>query len=167
MSSPNNNAEWTADVKVAVAVTEPQNQGQGRIDPAVLPEYTLLPDSPSGSAVGPDDSASNAGAGESSADEARPAACKEGLRIFRLLWMGMLAIVLPPAIVAAAAVGSAAAMLYGCGLMLEGIGRGIAIGPELLYRGCVTMRAKMLVGAVRGRREGREAADVETGAIAI
>lgn len=161
--NPNTNAEWTADVKVAVAATEPQNQGQGRVDPAVLPEYTLLPASPSGSAVGPDDSASNAGSASASA-------CKEGLGIFRLLWTGMLAIVLPPAIVAAAAVACAAAMVYGCGKMLEGIGRGIAIGPEMLYRGCVTTRAKRLVDAVRlgtRRREEREAPDVEAGAIAI
>ena len=81
----------------------------------------------------------------------------------------MLALILPPAIVCAAAIASAAAMMYGCGKMLEGIGRSIAVGPELLWRACAAKRAKKFVKALRGGRRANEPhdADVEAGAIAI
>ncbi|KAI0712686.1 hypothetical protein C8Q76DRAFT_492332 [Earliella scabrosa] len=157
MASPTSNrpppsAEWKADVKVAAT--------EGNADPTVLPEYTLLPDSPAGSAVGPDDSASNSGSATGSP------ACNEGLDIIKLLWTGVVALILPPAIVCAAAIASAAAMMYGCGKMLEGIGRSIAVGPELLWRACAAKRAKKFVKALRGGRRANDA-DVEAGAIAI
>ncbi|KAI0755367.1 hypothetical protein C8Q80DRAFT_428397 [Daedaleopsis nitida] len=151
--------EWAADVKVAIA------------DPAVLPIYTRLPDSPPGSQLGivPSDSASNSGSGSGDASPT----CAEGLTVFKLLWTGLIAIILPPAIVTAAALVSAAAMLYGCGKILEGTGRALAIGPEMLWRAAVAKRAKRFVRAFRGPRA-REAAlaqgvdaDVEAGAIAI
>ncbi|RPD62871.1 hypothetical protein L227DRAFT_599616 [Lentinus tigrinus ALCF2SS1-6] len=148
-------AEWQADVKVAAA--DPQT-----VDPAMLPVYTALPTSPDGtpapSAVGPNDSASNVGL----------PTCVDGLNIFKLFWTGLAAIVLPPAIVAAAAIASAAVMLYGCGKMLEGIGRGLAYAPEHLYKACIGKQVKKVAVAWRTRRErATEGEDVEAGAIAI
>ncbi len=147
-------ADWRSDVKVAVA--DPQ-----AVDPAMLPEYTALPASPDGSPassdVSPHDSASNVGS----------PSCVDGLNIFKLLWTGLMAITLPPAIVAAAAIASAAVMLYGCGKMLEGIGRGLAYAPELLYKACVGKRVKTVARALRTRRTAGQGEHVEAGAIAI
>ncbi|KAI0701568.1 hypothetical protein C8T65DRAFT_656344 [Cerioporus squamosus] len=76
-----------------------------------------------------------------------------------------MAIILPPAIVAAAAVASAGAMLYGCGKVLEGIGRGLAYVPEILYRACVGKQVKNVAAKWRGRRRAAQGEDVEAGAI--
>lgn len=78
-----------------------------------------------------------------------------------------MAIILPPAIVGAAAVASAAVMLYGCGKVLEGIGRGLAYAPEQLYRACISKRVKKVAQACRARRASGQVEDVEAGAIAI
>ncbi|KAI0701560.1 hypothetical protein C8T65DRAFT_656313 [Cerioporus squamosus] len=78
-----------------------------------------------------------------------------------LIWTGLSAIIFPPAIVAGAAVASAAVMLYGCGKLLEGIGRGLAYAPELLYRACVGKQVKKVAATWRARRLEVQGQDVE------
>ena len=146
--------EWTADVKAA--------------DAAVLPEYTPLPTSPQGSPanseVAPSDSAS---AVSYASDAGASPTCTEGLNIFKLLWTGFLAIVLPPGIIAMAALACAGVMIYGCGRILEAMGRGLSVGPEMIYRAYLGKRVQRVAGMVRGGQRQVPAQDVETGAIAI
>lgn len=47
---------------------------------------------------------------------------------------GLLAIVVPPIAAAGVAVAGSAALIYGTGKILEGVGRGIAAGPEVMFR---------------------------------
>ena len=139
------------------------------LDPAAAPEYTPLPASPQ-------DRHSPAAsvltyAGEQppvvvNADGEHDAACAEGLTIMRLLWTGVLALVIPPAIVAAAAIACAGAMLYGTGKVLEGFGRGLAVAPEWVYKKVVVAHGKRLARKVRGRVN-LAADDVEGGPIAL
>ncbi|KAI0647657.1 hypothetical protein C8Q79DRAFT_521898 [Trametes meyenii] len=156
MGSPNKDAEWKHDA-------------QAGADPSVLPEYTLLPASPAGVATAshppppPPPHPHHA----SNLEPIDAPARSEGKHILRAVARGVAALVLPPFILTAAAVAAAAAMLYGCGKMLEGIGRGLAAGPELLYKGCVSRRAKRVWGALRGTGPQAVSRDVETGAIAI
>ncbi|OSD07628.1 hypothetical protein PYCCODRAFT_1430872 [Trametes coccinea BRFM310] len=86
-------------------------------------------------------------------------------RIFRSIAYGLLAITVPPYIIAAAALAAAAAMLYGVGKLLEGVGHALALGPELLYKACVGKRAKDAWRSLTGSRGRR--AEQETGQIAI
>ena len=151
MAPTTNSTDWKADVKVAIADPE-------AVNPAMLHEYTALPASPDGSpaasAVGPNGFATNIGS----------PGCVDGLNIVKLLWTGLVAITLPPAIVAAAALASAGVMLYGCGKMLEGIGRGLAYAPEQLYKAYIGARVKKIAATWRARRTHT---DVEAGVIAI
>ncbi|KAI0669128.1 hypothetical protein C8Q78DRAFT_992788 [Trametes maxima] len=147
MGGPNKDAEWKQDA-------------QAGADPSVLPEYTLLPASPAAGAASPPPPLPPR---SHPTPAPTPSTPSEGKHILRAVARGLAALVLPPFILTAAALAAAAAMLYGCGKMLEGIGRGLAAGPELLYKGCVSRKAKRVWGALRGAGP----RDVETGAIAI
>ncbi len=85
--------------------------------------------------------------------------------VFRLLWTGLLAILLPPAIVVAAALAGAGVVLCGCGHVLEGVGRGLTIGSERLWRRVSAAgETRKLVRVVRaGWQEAQaEASDVDS-----
>ena len=81
-----------------------------------LPEYTRLPASPPGS-NSPATSVLTYADHGSDAREEGPT-CAEGRTIMKLLWTGFLALAIPPAIAALAALASAGAMLYGAGKVL-------------------------------------------------
>ena len=155
---------WPADIKKA--------DGRNDIDPNVLPEYTLLPTSPppavsynespeAGNGVGPSDQASAADLNvDGDADGQTPTCGTESLRIIKLLYVGMMALALPPVFLAGMALAMGAVVLYGCGKILEGIGRACAFVPEMVYRGCVRRRAARCWRAVSAgggaRREGAQ-----------
>ncbi|KAI0357357.1 hypothetical protein OH77DRAFT_1422197 [Trametes cingulata] len=152
-----------------------KQDAQAGAEPAVLPEYTLLPPSPSvassPSAPAASGSTSAPGAPESDNDSSETSSSSsntsEGRRIVRGIMRGLAAIVLPPVIMTGAVLAAALAMIYGSGKMLEGIGRLIAVGPEKLYKVCVGKRAKAACKAMRGKKTRRAQADVEVGAISI
>ncbi|OJT12837.1 hypothetical protein TRAPUB_10672 [Trametes pubescens] len=159
MTTPTKQEEWQQDVAAAAAATDPAN----------LPEYTFLPPSPSASSPPtartstlPLSSSAEAASTASSSDDGRPRS--EGRRIVRAIMRGLAAIVLPPVVVAGAAVAAGFAVIYGMGKLLEGIGRGLAAGPEALYRVCAGKRVRAAWRAVRGKKARVE---VEAGAIAI
>ncbi|KAI0769819.1 hypothetical protein C8Q74DRAFT_1218347 [Fomes fomentarius] len=94
----------------------------------------------------------------------------EALNVLRLLWTGLLAILLPPAIVVAAALAAAGVILYGCGHVLEGVGRGLTIGSERLWRRVsAAPQTKKLVKVVQAGWQGAQQAssDVEQGGITL
>lgn len=82
----------------------------------------------------------------------------------RAIMRGLVAIVLPPVVLAGAGVAAGFGVIYGIGKLLEGIGRGLAAGPEALYRVCAGKRVRAAWRAVRGKKPRVE---VEAGAIAI
>ncbi|EJF56641.1 hypothetical protein DICSQDRAFT_157787 [Dichomitus squalens LYAD-421 SS1] len=145
---------WQPDVK----------SHEGPIDPAVLPEYTLLPASPPRSVVSYNDpdGASEAGSSASNHNADATTCGIESLKIIKMLYTGILAIVFPPMIIGGAALAAAGVMLYGCGRVLEGIGRGLSIGPEVVFRTFMRKRVKMLRGALR---EGRRVPEQEQGQV--
>ncbi|KAI1794756.1 hypothetical protein LXA43DRAFT_1072296 [Ganoderma leucocontextum] len=137
----NNGSTWAADVK----------NTSGRIDPNVLPEYTLLPSSPSQSAVSYNElgaetqassSASNAHAHAHTSAPDPISGAEPPPSTLRLLYIGLLAIIAPPLVIFWVSLAAAVGMLYGCGKILEAVGRGLAFGPEALYRGWMGMRGK-------------------------
>ncbi|KAM5538586.1 hypothetical protein V8D89_007615 [Ganoderma adspersum] len=165
------NDTWPADVKNA----------EDRIDPNVLPEYTLLPSSPPQSAVSYNESpgacasndvgsssaasAANLNADTVTADSAPTPTCgTESLRIVKLLYVGMLALAIPPVFLSWMGLAMGAVVLYGCGKILEGIGRALAFVPEALYRQCVARRAKKFWRAVgengAAAREGQQGEEI-------
>ncbi len=94
------------------------------------------------------------------------AAAADAADVLRLLWTGLLAILLPPAIVVAAALAAAGVVLCGCGHVLEGVGRGLTIGSERLWRRVSAAReTRRLVRVVQaGWQEAQaESSDVERG----
>ena len=147
---------FKGDVKTPPAADEAQAH-------PTLPEYTRLPASPPGSSPAAS-VLTYADHGEDAREEGPT--CAEGRTIVKLLWTGFLALAIPPAIAALAALASAGAMLYGAGKVLEGVGRGLAAGPELLYRTAVAGRVKKFLTAARART-GAGAGDLEGGRIAI
>ena len=171
------NDTWPADVK--------NSEGRNGVDPNVLPEYTLLPTSPPQSVVSYDEppppqahpspipntvgpSASlnpntngNSNMNMANAEAAAAPTCgAEPLRIVKLLWVGVLALAVPPILLAWMGLATAAIVLYGCGKILEGVGRACAFVPEMVYRGCVRRRAARCWRAVSAgggaRREGAQ-----------
>ena len=151
---------WNPDVK----------SPEGPIDPAVLPEYTLLPASPPQSVVsynGPDGASDAGPSAPPQNGDPTPTCGAESLNIFKLLYTGILAIVLPPTIIGGAVLAAGGVMMYGCGKMLEGIGRGLAIGPEVVYRTYIKSRARMLGGALRQARQVSEREQVVEGQVTL
>ena len=155
---------WNPDVK----------SPEGPIDPAALPEYTLLPASPPESVVSYEPETGAQAASEAGSPAAAASGTHDGagcgaetFSIFKLLYTGMLAIVLPPMIAGAAGLAAGAVMLYGCGKLLEGIGRGMSLVPETIYRRLVLKRFRMLRVSMSERRqiesqlENGQGADVE------
>ncbi|KAI0366679.1 hypothetical protein BV20DRAFT_971618 [Pilatotrama ljubarskyi] len=158
MGGSDKHDEWRHDAQAA--------------DPVVLPEYTLLPPSPPAGPSpprGPNPSSPGPShqTGADSDPRPSPAAPSEARRIVRGIMRGLLAIVLPPVIIAGAVLAAALAMIYGSGKMLEGIGRTIAVGPEALYKACVGKRANAAWRAMRGKKARPVEVDAEVGAISI
>ncbi|RPD62845.1 hypothetical protein L227DRAFT_573364 [Lentinus tigrinus ALCF2SS1-6] len=80
-----------------------------------------------------------------------------GAKVVRAVSTGLLAIVVPPIAVGGVALAATGAVLYGSGKLVEGIGRGIAVGPEMVwkaYRSEGGRRARRAFG--RGGGEGKE-----------
>ncbi|KAH9925365.1 uncharacterized protein BXZ73DRAFT_79029 [Epithele typhae] len=96
-----------------------------------LPEYTPLPTSPSLAGTGSPAHSVLFGAPQvlESGTDAEPR-CAEPLMIVKLLWTGLLALLLPPALLGALALASVGAMLFGIGKLLEGSGLAIAFAPR-------------------------------------
>ena len=180
------NDTWPADVK--------NSEGRNGVDPNVLPEYTLLPASPppppavsynnespeAGNGAGPSDQVHASAATlnvDGDAEAQTPTCGTESLRIVKLLYVGLMALALPPVFLAGMALAMGAVVLYGCGKILEGIGRACAFVPEMVYRGCVRRRAARCWRAVSAgggaRREGAEQEEegeeecVEEGRVAL
>lgn len=154
-------SQQTKDFKADIKLPLPEDGAA----PAALPEYTPLPASPVGSSPAPSDSGLTYAAADAGPEHGE-GTCAEGVRIARLLWTGYLALVVPPAIVAVAAVACAGAMLYGTGKVLEGAGRGLAFVPEWVYRRVVVVRGRKLLRGVRERAQSADV-DVEGGQIAL
>ncbi|RPD77377.1 hypothetical protein L226DRAFT_320814 [Lentinus tigrinus ALCF2SS1-7] len=57
-----------------------------------------------------------------------------GAKVVRAVSTGLLAIVVPPIAVGGVALAATGAVLYGSGKLVEGIGRGIAVGPEMVEK---------------------------------
>ncbi|PIL22980.1 hypothetical protein GSI_15677 [Ganoderma sinense ZZ0214-1] len=170
---PNNRDDtWPTDVKNA-------ERRSIDVDPNVLPEYTLLPtspppepeydgapphaspvDNPNDVTIGlgmPSTSTSTSNSNPNSNAGAGAEACQctgtcgaETLRIVKLLYIGLLALAVPPVLLACVALAMGAVALYGCGKVLEGTGRALAVGPEAVYRAWVAKRARRFWRAVRG-----------------
>ncbi|TBU23262.1 hypothetical protein BD309DRAFT_974113 [Dichomitus squalens] len=132
-----NKIEYTEDVKA---------------DPFTLPEYTVpQPDSapsPAHSTVAsPHEERYQETADDESSDpEERSSETlqSDGGKALKMLGTGVVAIVLPPVLIAGAAVASVGVMIYGCGKLLEGIGKGLAVGPETAYKAGVKPQVKRL-----------------------
>ena len=146
---------WPADIKNA----------EGHIDPNVLPEYTLLPASPPQSVVSYDANdhpEPGTGTGDAPSPTTTTTTCAtESQGILKLLYMGLLAIVVPPIVCSCAGLAAGAMVLYGCGKILEGVGRALAFGPEVVYRAWVARRADAFVHAVRASGVTQEGAREE------
>ena len=80
---------------------------------------------------------------------------------------GLLAIVLPPLILTALVLAATAAMLYGTGKTIEGIGRAIVWGPEMLYKFCFQSRVESVWRRVLGGKCAQSPLDAEAGPIAL
>ncbi|KAH9890123.1 hypothetical protein C8Q73DRAFT_667782 [Cubamyces lactineus] len=93
----------------------------------------------------------------------------EGRTILRAFMRGLLAIILPPVILAALVLAATAAMIYGTGKTIEGIGRAIVWGPEMLYKIHLKNRVEKMWTRVAGGKCAQSPLnlDVEAGPIAL
>ncbi len=98
-----------------------------------------------------------------------------GAKFVRALSTGLLAIVVPPIAVGGVAIAATGAVLYGSGKLVEGIGRGISVGPEMAWKAYKSERGRrarrMFSGGNKEERaasvpprRSREKAEAEVGA---
>ncbi|KAI0695776.1 hypothetical protein C8T65DRAFT_40506 [Cerioporus squamosus] len=93
-----------------------------------------------------------------------------GAKFVRAVSTGLLAIVLPPIAVGGVAIAATGVVLYGGGKLVEGIGRGISVGPEMAWKAYKSERGRkarqMFSGGKRDRAASvppREKAEAEVG----
>ena len=146
------------------AQTKADYPGDKKANPFAHPDYEVAPENatlPTHTSVASDDEAHQHIVGGTAADEVSDAQERgskiyqsDGGKAFKMFGTGLLAIVLPPVLIAGAAIASAGVMIYGCGKLLEGIGKGISVGPEMAYKAGVKPQVKKLKRALGiNRRE--------------
>ena len=125
-----------------------------KANPFAFPDYEVAPEGatpPTHTTVASEEEAYQHIMGETAADEASGAQERglktyqaDGGKALKMFGTGLLAIVLPPVLVTGAAIASAGVMIYGCGKLLEGIGKGISVGPEMAYKAGIKPQVKKL-----------------------
>ncbi|KAI0820447.1 hypothetical protein BC628DRAFT_858731 [Trametes gibbosa] len=156
MSSTDKHDEWARDMKTTAATA----------DPVVPPEYTLHPPSARAGATGSAPAAAERPIPESESECDGPRSAWK--RIVRSIGLAVLAIGLPPFILAGAGLAASLAAIFGVGKLLEATGQMLSVVPETLYKACVGGKARAAWRAARGRPWAAGGVDVESaGTIAI